>query len=37
MEIKDLIEFTSRELYFLIAFICGLYIGYVIGKRDNDI
>lgn len=36
MELKDLIEFATKELYFLIAFLCGLYIGYVVGRREND-
>jgi hypothetical protein len=37
MELQDFIDFASKELYFLIAFLCGLYIGFVVGKRDGDV
>ena len=32
----ELISLASRELYFLIAFLCGLYIGYMIGFRNGS-
>jgi len=32
----EFIEFASRQLYFLIAFLCGIYLGYIIGKRDGE-
>jgi hypothetical protein len=32
----EMIEFASKELYFLIAFLCGLYLGYLIGRRDAE-
>jgi hypothetical protein len=31
----EFIEFASKELYFLVAFLCGTYLGYIIGKRDS--
>jgi hypothetical protein len=31
----EFIEFASKELYFLVAFLWGTYLGYIIGKRDS--
>ena len=35
MEWKEFIELTEKELYFLIAFMCGLIIGYIVGFRSG--
>lgn len=34
-EISSFIDFVSGELYLFIAFLSGLYIGYIIGVKDN--
>jgi hypothetical protein len=30
------IQFVSHELYLFVAFMCGLLLGYIIGKREDD-
>ena len=32
----DLIDFASHELYLFVAFMCGLVLGYMVGKREGD-
>jgi hypothetical protein len=32
----ELIEFASHELYLFVAFMCGLLLGYILGKRDQE-
>lgn len=39
MENSDIIafsQFISKELYFFVAFLCGLYLGFIIGTKNND-
>ena len=36
MEISDLIQFASHELYLFVAFMCGLVLGYIVGKREQE-
>lgn len=31
----ELIEFASHELYLFVAFMCGLLLGYMVGKREE--
>jgi hypothetical protein len=31
----EFVDFVSHELYLLIAFLCGLIIGYLIGFRNG--
>jgi hypothetical protein len=31
----EFIEFASHELYLFVAFMCGLVLGYIIGKREE--
>jgi hypothetical protein len=31
----DIINFTSHELYLFVSFMCGLLLGYIIGKREG--
>ena len=33
---NELIQFISHELYLFVAFMCGLILGYMIGKRENN-
>ena len=35
MEWTEFIEIISTELYFLIAFVSGLIIGYIVGFRSG--
>jgi hypothetical protein len=35
MEWIEFIELVSRELYLLIAFMCGLIIGYIVGFKSG--
>ena len=35
MEWQEFVELVSKELYFLIAFMCGLIIGYIVGFRSG--
>jgi len=30
------IEFASHELYLFIAFMCGILLGYIVGKREDN-
>lgn len=30
------IEFVSKELYLFVSFMCGLLLGYLIGRRDGS-
>jgi hypothetical protein len=32
----DIVQHIEKELYFLIAFLCGAYLGVIIGRRDRD-
>ena len=32
----ELIEFASHELYLFVAFMCGLLLGYILCKRDQE-
>jgi len=32
----DFIQFVSHELYLFVSFMCGLLLGYIIGKRENN-
>ena len=32
----DFVNFVSHELYLFVAFMCGLVLGYIIGKRDES-
>jgi hypothetical protein len=32
----ELIQFASHELYLFVAFMCGLLLGYILGKRDQE-
>lgn len=34
--VESIIDLIAQELYLFIAFLCGLYLGYIIGKREND-
>lgn len=35
MTISEIIEFSSHELYLYVSFMCGLLLGYMIGKREG--
>jgi hypothetical protein len=35
LELLEFIEFVSDLLYMLIAFMCGLIIGYIVGFNNN--
>lgn len=28
-------DFMSHELYLFVAFMCGLLLGYIVGKREG--
>ena len=30
------IQFVSHELYLFVAFMCGLVLGYMIGRREQE-
>lgn len=30
------IEFTSHELYLFVSFMCGILLGYIVGKREDN-
>lgn len=30
------IQFASHELYLFVSFMCGIILGYVIGKREDN-
>jgi hypothetical protein len=30
------IEFVSQELYLFVAFMSGLVLGYIVGKREDN-
>lgn len=30
-------DFVSHELYLFVAFMCGLLLGYIVGRREDDI
>jgi hypothetical protein len=32
----DLIQFVSHELYLFVAFMCGLVLGYIVGKSEGN-
>ena len=32
----DFIEFASHELYLFVSFMCGIVLGYMVGKRENQ-
>jgi len=32
----ELIEFASHELYLFVAFMCGLLLGYIVGRREDN-
>jgi hypothetical protein len=32
---NELLDFVSHELYLFVAFMCGLILGYMVGKREN--
>lgn len=34
-EVLEFIQFVSDLLYMLIAFMCGLIIGYIVGFNNN--
>ena len=36
MEVSDLIQFASHELYLFVAFMCGLLLGYIVAKREDN-
>jgi len=36
VELSQLINFAENELYLLIAFICGLLLGYMVAKREDN-
>jgi hypothetical protein len=29
------LEFTSHELYLFVSFMCGLFLGYLLGRQDG--
>jgi hypothetical protein len=31
----EFIEFCSKELYFLVAFMCGIILGYMVGFKNG--
>lgn len=31
----DFIDFIGHMLYLFVAFMCGIIIGYVVGKRED--
>jgi hypothetical protein len=31
----DFIQFASHELYLFVAFMCGVVIGYIVGKIEG--
>jgi hypothetical protein len=31
------IQFASHELYLFVSFMCGIILGYVIGKREDNL
>jgi len=33
---NELIDLVSHELFLFVAFMCGLILGYMIGKRENQ-
>lgn len=33
---NELIDFVSHELFLFVAFMCGLILGYMVGKRENQ-
>lgn len=32
---EEWMQFVSHELYLFVAFMCGLFLGYVIGKNEE--
>lgn len=32
----DSIQFVSHELYLFVSFMCGLVLGYIVGKREDN-
>jgi hypothetical protein len=32
----EFVQFISHELYLFVAFMCGLVLGYVVGKREGN-
>lgn len=30
------VEFASHELYLFVAFMCGILVGYIVGKREDN-
>jgi hypothetical protein len=32
----ELVEFASHELYLFVAFMCGLLLGYILGRREDN-
>ena len=32
----EFIQFASHELYLFVAFMCGIIIGYIVGRRDGE-
>lgn len=30
-------DFVSHELYLFVSFCCGLLLGYIVGRREDDI
>jgi hypothetical protein len=32
----DFIQFVSHELYLFVSFMCGLLLGYIIGKKEDN-
>ena len=32
----ELIQFASHELYLFVAFMCGLLLGYILGRREDN-
>jgi len=33
---SDWIELASHELYLFVSFMCGLLLGYLVGRRDDS-
>lgn len=31
----EALQFISHELYLFVAFMCGLVLGYIVGRRDQ--
>lgn len=29
-------QFASHELYLFVSFMCGLVLGYIVGKREDN-